>query len=142
MNNKKPRKKFSTINKYQERIILLTIVPSVLIFISFSCITLLLTMDGSKIFLNQAPGVWVKALHQWASVIITILCGIIAFALILSFTVSHSMVGAFGRIIREMDEVIDGNSNKLIIARPNDELVQDLLKRINFLLKSYIDKKN
>jgi len=50
--------------------------------------------------------------------------------------VSGNLVGAFQRIIRELDEFIDGKELKQIKARSKDDLANDLLKRINILIKN------
>jgi hypothetical protein len=48
-----------------------------------------------------------------------------------------NMVGSFERILREMDQVIDGNEKRNISSRKNDELTQRLLRRVNALISGY-----
>jgi hypothetical protein len=48
-----------------------------------------------------------------------------------------NMVGSFDRILREMDQVIDGSEKKPLTSRKDDELTQQLLRRINVLINGY-----
>ena len=57
---------------------------------------------------------------------------------IFAFIFSHNMVGGFGRILNELDEIIDGNSKKTISSRPHDTLTKELLKRVNLLVEFYV----
>jgi len=59
-------------------------------------------------------------------------------SLIGAYIISHKMVGAFGRIIRELDEIIDGRSQRMITCRSGDTLTKALLERVNVLIKSYV----
>ena len=59
-----------------------------------------------------------------------------------AYVISLHMVGAFGRIIYELDEIIAGRSQKIITTRSKDELAKDLSKRINVLLEHYVANKN
>jgi len=52
---------------------------------------------------------------------------------------SSDLVGAFERITRELDEVIEGKEKKIIRARIPDELANELLKRINILIQRIPD---
>jgi hypothetical protein len=79
--------------------------------------------------------------YGFSVIIIWILFIITIFSVMEVFKASHSLVGSFGRIHRELDEIIEGKSKKLITARPGDELAEDLLKRVNVLIQVYLDKK-
>ena len=59
-----------------------------------------------------------------------------------AFIISHRMVGGFGRVLHELDEVIAGRSKRTIIARPKDDLFNELLKRVNVLIEFYVKNKN
>ncbi len=49
---------------------------------------------------------------------------------------SNDVVGPLDRIIRELDEVIDGGARQPITVRQRDELAHELLKRVNVLVKN------
>ena len=58
---------------------------------------------------------------------------VIAFILVVAHKLSHRIVGPFDRIIREMDEHIQGRRSGTIKLRDNDRL-NPLVDRINVLL--------
>lgn len=51
----------------------------------------------------------------------------------LSYKITHRIVGPFDRILKELDECIDGKKRDLIVLRTNDKF-QPLVDRINKLL--------
>lgn len=53
--------------------------------------------------------------------------------LILAFNITHRIVGPFDRILRELDESMEGKRRGSIVLRPNDKF-QPLVDRINKLL--------
>lgn len=141
MFDKRKRKAFVVSNEYQARIVLLTFFPSLFIFIAFTTLSTLLISGVTQVLLYNSPATLAVQLSQWSGLIVFVLCLIFISALIFSFFISRDLVGAFGRIIRELDEVIEGRSKKLISARPEDKLANELLKRVNILIQSYIANK-
>ena len=51
-----------------------------------------------------------------------------------AYKVSSNLVGAFERILRELDEILAGRGKRHIRARKDDELANELLKRVNALI--------
>ena len=140
MLNKK-RNFFSTRNKYEAQIVLLVFFPCLLLFLCFSGIVTLMTSEMARVLFSSPPSALVQQFYQWNSLIVSALCIIFILALIFSFILSRNLVGAFGRMIKELDEIIAGRSKKLITARPRDELANALLQRINVLIQNYIENK-
>jgi len=141
MPNKRSRKIFTTSNKYQTQIILLTFFPPLVICLFFAGFMSIMYKELTAVLLYNSPADLARQVSQWSVLIVGVLCALFIFALMWAFIVSRSLVGAFGRIIREMDEVIDGRSKKLLGARNDDHLANELLKRINVLAKHYIEGK-
>jgi type II secretory pathway component PulF len=137
----KKRNIFLTQNKYQEQIIQLTFYPAVLTFFIF-IITISVTHPFVKkvIFHNSFDGMnRLLSLYSWMMVFAV---GVALFlSIIFSFIVSHYLVGAFQRIIKELDDVIAGRSQKTITCRPGDHLAKELLKRVNVLIDFYVKNK-
>ena len=76
-----------------------------------------------------------SALDLW-SVDILIMSGIfMSIALVVMHLISRNLVGSFGRIIREMDDILEGKRTTAITARSYDWLAQEVLQRINALIK-------
>jgi type VI protein secretion system component VasK len=53
-----------------------------------------------------------------------------------SFMVSSNLVGAFERITRELDAVIDGRRKKVLKVREEDHPANELIERINMHIQS------
>ena len=137
----KKRNVFLTANKYQDKIILLSFVPSAFIFIAFMMIVFIGNPIISKaVFSKTLPSV-ANLIYTFTGVLVFILCSIILLAITIAFVISHHLVGAFGRIIRELDDIIEGKSKRSITYRPGDELAGDLLKRVNVLVEFYVKHK-
>ncbi len=135
---KKPRLVYVTSNKYQTEIILLTFIPSVLTFLSFISFVVIANPAISKAIFHISFYDKEKLINDYSWLMIFFMCLFFVIALYCSFIVSHHMVGAFGRIIRELDEIIAGRSQKAISCRPKDTLTKDLLKRVNVLIEHYV----
>ena len=56
------------------------------------------------------------------------------FVIYWSLYITHKLVGPYERVLKELDEVIEGKKHSPIIARKGDELFQEILKRINALI--------
>ena len=65
-----------------------------------------------------------------------ITCFFLFVILLLSFLISKNLVGAFDRILKELDEVIDGKDRNKIGVRVRDDLANELLSRVNVLIKN------
>lgn len=139
---KSQRSIFKTANKYQDKIILLTFLPSALIFLIFIGIIFLGNpIVCQSVFHTTFPDLekLVKQLSEW---IVVFMCSIFLYSVIIAFVISNEMVGAFGRINRELDDIIAGRSSKTITCRPKDDLIKDLLKRVNVLVEYYAAHKH
>lgn len=145
--NVKKRVVYVTANKYQKEIILLAFIPAVLVFLSFIAIVFI----GNVLLGN--PVILERLFHsshseitpnQFSEMIVFLMCSFFILSLFVAFIISNNMVGAFGRIIRELDDVLAGRSQKTISSRTKDTLSKDLLKRINKLIEYYVEhqKKN
>lgn len=142
-NYSKKRNVFLTANKYQDKIILLSFFPSAFIFLAFIAIVFIGNPIITKAVFHTSIASVTNLVYIFTGAIIFLLCLIILLAIMLSFVISHHLVGPFGRIIKEMDDVIEGKSQRMLItSRPGDELAADLLKRINILVEFYVKHKS
>jgi hypothetical protein len=141
MTSNKMRKPFVAEDKYQRQIVLLSFFPPLLFCIFFSVFVFVMDSEMGKVILSNSPAVIARQVNQWTHLIVSCLFVIYILSLAWSFVVSRNIVGAFGRIIRELDDVIDGKSKKTIGARTEDKLANELLKRINVLIKHYVETK-
>ena len=89
------------------------------------------------VILHKSSSDAIRIINQWRIVIFFGLWAVCLLIILWSFSVSLNLVGAFERIINELDDVISGKSNKPIHARPTDDLANELLKRINVLIEHF-----
>jgi hypothetical protein len=140
--SRKLRNIFLTTNKYQDRIILLTFLPSTLMFLLFIGIVFIVNPDISDAVLHTSFLGMEKFILRFPWLIVFLMCLILWLSMIGAYVTSLNMVGAFRRIIYELDEIIAGRSQKDINSRPDDDLSKELLKRINVLIEHYVGNKN
>ena len=138
----KSRNVFSIANKYQARIILLTFFPSTLMFLLFICIIFIANPDISKAALHTSFLDMERLILRFPWSILFLMGLILLLSMVKAYVISLHMVGAYGRITYELDEIIAGRSQKIIKSRPEDGPMRDLLKRINVLVPYYVADKN
>jgi len=133
------RKLLFRANKFQQPIINLILFPSIPIYlVTFLYILYfyyLVTTD------TIAPGQTfdIEVITTITASILAILWIFTGVMLIWVYRVSNRMVGAFERILKEMDDVIEGKGKKHIQARKGDTLAIELLQRVNSLIDKISD---
>lgn len=73
-----------------------------------------------------------KLLIKWFLPMAVFSLGLLA---VIVYLITSRILGPYERILRELDEVIDGRHKRLLSVRRRDEMFGDLLKRINALIK-------
>ena len=139
---KKKRNLIATANQYQEQIIFLVFLPSALTFLGFICIALLINPTVSQILFHTTFTGIKNIVNLTTGVVIILICLFFIISLTNAFILSNNMLGAMGRINRELDDILAGKSQTSISSRPNDTLTKELLKRINVLIKFYVEHRN
>lgn len=135
MSNNKKRKIFPVISRHQIRMVflvfLLTIIMHMCLFTALS----LMQLDLFEIIMESNPDAIGSVVDRW-SVNILIMSGIfMVVCLICTYLISRNLVGSFGRIIREMDEVLSGEKTSPIVARKYDWLAKEVLERVNAMIE-------
>lgn len=51
---------------------------------------------------------------------------------------SNKIIGPYSRILKELDEVLDGKRLEVLHVRKGDTLFDELLKRVNKLIENYV----
>ena len=145
MADKKNRRILPPTNKYQDKIMIVTFIPAATILLILVISLLLVRREfiqdinlGHQVSYISELMLWN---FRWHNYVIFGICAIFVSSVITAFVISKNMVESFPRIISELDNVIELRSKKLITARPTDELSNELLKRINVLIKFYIENK-
>lgn len=138
--SKKSRNIFTIANKYQGRIIFLTFLPSILMFLLFIGIVLIANPSISEALLHTSFKNMEKLIHHTPWLIFFAMSLILLVSMVAAFVISLNMVGSFGRILGELDKIIQDRSQKSITSREEDDLAKELLKRINVLIEHYVGK--
>jgi hypothetical protein len=139
---KPKRARFSTVNKYQIKIILLTFFPSALIFLTFIGIVCVGDPIISRAMAHTSFAGMERLISRFSGWMLIVMCCVFAASSMAAFNISLNMVGAFERINRELDDIIAGQSQRAITCRPGDELARDLLIRVNVLAEYYMEHKH
>lgn len=137
MKKHQPRRLLLHTNKYQRRLI----IP----IISVSLFAMFLTFLCLEFYLAKLTNTGVMILNvditQLKLLIPASLIGVSAtllFIIFWIFYVSNLMIGPYDRIVRELDEIIEGKRKGPLHLRNKDDMFAGLLRRINIL----IEKKN
>ena len=140
------RNPFLNTNEYQRRIIFSITVPSII-----ACGVCLATMvyihyiSSHIIFYSHVdfnkPEIyipWFLDLNRFSSMIPSFLF-MISFlmlaAIVWSFDFSNKLLGPHDRIVSAIDDVLAGKGKAPIVLRRNDDMFQELVKRINVLIE-------
>lgn len=128
------RKQYFSITRFQWPILKVSIVPTFIICVSLTAFVVYFHGELIDALHYHSAVKTIKVINQWG---LTILIAIwVAFVTICVWaqTTSSNLVGAFERIFRELDEIIEGKKFHEIKARDNDVLVNELLIRVNKMI--------
>ncbi len=136
MDKTKNRRKMLFANKLHRNIFLLvffaSLVPATLV--TFSIYYLIFNIMAEQFVFPEAIAYSIiPATEKVTSIILTATPISILLILIIAHKIAHRIVGPFDRIIRELDERIEGKTNTPITVRDNDKFLP-LVERINKLL--------
>lgn len=129
------RKQYFSITRYQWPILTVAIVPA---FISCSLLTAFVVYFHGELIdaLHYHSAVQtVKVINQWGLTILIVIWVVFITICVWAQTTSSNLVGAFERIFRELDEIIEGKKFHELKARDNDVLVNELLSRVNKMIQ-------
>lgn len=135
------RKRFFRTNKYQKKIVAVAFLPIVFVIVFMWIVTTVFYKEMVGVILYQSSADAIRLINQWGLVVFLGFMVVLFLVIFFSMSVSLNLVGAFERIIKELDDVVSGKSNKPLMARPKDELANELLKRINVLINRLNQKK-
>ena len=114
----------------------LALVPSVIFCLAMYFSLEVSQHDMAQTIMDRSDAVSVVFLTEWGVVLaLTLLVNLGSISL-WAYAVSNQMVGAFERIIRELDGIIEGGAKRPIAARGRDEFATALLQRINVLIEN------
>ena len=131
------RKLIGNTNKYQHQIVLATFILPLTYCLVIYFLILLMENDLTRVLTSNAATPNAALIYRWMGVLTLCLIALLFALLAWSYVLSKRIVGPFGRIIRELDEVLEGKRKTPIKARPKDILANELLERVNVLIAHY-----
>ena len=137
MPKKYDRNVLSYVNRHQERILYPFFGVCLIALIS---LVLLAFMDNPLV---QTTRNYYKILHYWVDpqkavdMCLQLLIAVVFFLLIYwAFYASNKVLGAYDRLLRELDDIILGKKSGPLKVREGDELFDELLQRMNIFLET------
>src|SRR3989338_6273801 len=133
MNTGNYSKSFFRANKYQQRILRVAFAPTLLIAVFSTVIIGMFCKELISVIAYGTSTPGIQLIADWGTLMMVTIWLLFGVSLLCAFQVSKNLVGAFERVVNELDAVIEGRSKKHIHARSKDDLANELLKRINTL---------
>ena len=122
------------INRYQMRVLLLVLAPPVIIISAFAFMSSLFFEQLLEAVQSGSEATLVGFLTDWKLYFFLLLWGMLALIVVMTYVVSKNLLGAFTRLFREMDEMLEGQREPgPLKARKHDDLANELLDRMNRL---------
>lgn len=134
--NENKRKKVIFANRLHKEVLLLVFLAAIIpaIVVSLCLYYLIFNITASEIGIPEFIAYNVIPAAQKVTFILLVSAPtIILLILIFAYKVSHRIVGPFDRIIRELDETIEGKRKGPIVLRKGDKFLP-LVERINKIL--------
>jgi len=134
MTQKFSRNVLTRVNKFQKRFLLPVLIPCItLSLIALFCLTYFCYLADQA---TASPYYdWDRSLSivavPWFLFTFSILVFIVA---LWACSISNKIVGPYNRMIVELDRVIEGKGEKKIKVRKDDEMYDEIIKRVNILL--------
>jgi hypothetical protein len=141
MSGTSDRQLFFKSNKYQRMIIHLVFYPSLVVFCIVTYYISMFTYDVMAAFAaNDEASL---TLIKWKTILLlAVITGCFLAIILWAYVVSSRLVGAFERILKELDGILAGEPKHLFKARRNDALANDLIQRLNALIAQIPDKRS
>ncbi len=131
-----PRSRILHANHYQRQVVWLVFIPSLSLCVLFTFFLLSLQRDVTNFRISGTVPSNLQLIETWGwAVLIATWVAFMGF-LLWANVIANRMVGPFERLLRELDEVIHLRTVRKLRVRPGDDLAQQLLLRINFLLEN------
>lgn len=130
------KKRLVHLNKYQIKVLTLVLLPPVIITTVMGVLSSLFFDQLLTAVESGSMSTMLAMLSQWKINILVGLWVLLTLVILWAYVVSRNLLGAFTRLFRELDEMIAGKREVAELkARDKDDFANELLKRINILIK-------
>jgi len=136
------RSLFFNTTKYQIRLLFPVLIASLIIIICLAFF-IYLSLNTSAVVYENIDRTYIYKqtigeMGEYVPFITGIFSISVIFIIFWSYSLSNRVVGPHERIIKELDNIIEGTHEiKPLYTREGDDMFEELVKRINILLEGY-----
>ena len=130
------RQRFLSINRWQRQSIKLSVAPVLVLFVFMFLLIEVFQTSLRDVIITSTDEAAIVALTRWGVWLYLALAAWFLAVVASTYVASRNVLGPFDRLLREMDEMLDGRrERKPLTVRPKDDLAKELLKRVNKLIE-------
>ena len=130
------RQRFLGINRWQRQSIKLSVAPPLALFLFMFLLIEIFQTEVRDVIITSSDEAAIVALTRWGVWLYLALAACFLAVVASTYVASRHVLGPFDRLLREMDEMLDGRrERKPLTVRPKDDLANELLKRVNRLIE-------
>ena len=122
------------INPYQRPIILMSLVPLLIVCVLLTAFLTVFFRDLENLIIYGNVMAMPDFLQKWIILLVGFVWAFFVVNFIVAHRVSLNLVGAFERIIHELDENLKEDKSSKLHCRNKDILASELIARINRLI--------
>ena len=129
------RQRFWGINRWQRQSIRLSVAPALVLFLFMFVLIEIFQTELRDVIITSSDEATIVALTRWGVWLFAALAACFLAVAASTYVASRNVLGPFDRLLRELDEMLDGRrERKPLRVRPKDDLANELLKRVNKLI--------
>ena len=130
------RQRFWGINRWQRQSIKLSVAPALVLFMFMFLLIEIFQTELRDVIITSSDEATVVVLARWGVWLFVALAACFLAVVTSTYVASRNVLGPFDRLLRELDEMLDGRrERKPLRVRPKDDLANELLKRVNKLIE-------
>jgi len=139
MSNPIKKRGLRQMNKYEEKILLLSFIPSTLLCICMTGLLYVFFDDFGRALTNEKTILDIAYVKHWGILVMSSLWVFFVALIMWVCWEAHHLVGAFNRVKKELHDVSTGERKDTVHVRDKDQLFQELLENINVIIKKLYD---
>ncbi len=130
------RHRFVGLNRWQRHSITLAVAPALVLFLFVFLLIEIFQPELSDVIIRSSDEATVVVLTRWGVWMFVALAACMLAVVTWAYVASRNVLGAIDRLLREMDEMLDGRrERKPLSVRAKDTLAHELVKRVNRLIE-------
>ena len=130
------RHRFVGLNRWQRHSVTLAVAPALVLFLFMFLLIEIFEPELSDVIIRSSDEATVVVLTRWGVWMFVALAACMLAVVTWAYPASRNVLGAIDRLLREMDEMLDGRrERKPLSVRAKDTLAHELVKRVNKLLE-------